>query len=170
MITKLMLAFGAAITLLFALSFLPQQNKHVGIVDAIQMPVYTYAKWVCPRPFQIASVGCQCMPLLTEIIAYPGAFKHDKKQTCEGWVVKLLTEKLCCVALVDVPNARRLPSSCAARRKKLPSASGMNLTIMQQQQGVMTYSHHIRKACLVEVESLLYMNYRCNAYQVKHAR
>ena len=47
-----MLAFGAAITLLFAFSFSPQQNKHVGIVDAIQMPVYTYAKWVCPRPFQ----------------------------------------------------------------------------------------------------------------------
>ena len=31
-------------TLLFAIFFLPQQYKHVGIVDAFQVPVYTYAK------------------------------------------------------------------------------------------------------------------------------
>ena len=123
-----------------------------------------------PEPCRIASVGCQCRPLLTEIVAYPGAFKHDKKQVCEGWIVQLLTEKLCCVALVDLPNARRLPSSYAARRKKLPSASGMNLTIMQQQQEVMTYNYHTHKACLMEVESPLYMNYRCNVYQVRQAR
>ncbi|KAL0037682.1 hypothetical protein WJX77_007480 [Trebouxia sp. C0004] len=32
-------------------------------------------------------------------------------------------------AAADIPNARRLPSSYAARQKKLPSASGMNFPL-----------------------------------------
>ncbi|DBA79583.1 TPA: hypothetical protein ACH3X1_008273 [Trebouxia sp. C0004] len=67
----------------------------------------------------------------------------------------------------DIPKKRRLPSSYADRRRKLPSASGMNLTIMRQQQGVMMYDDVTQKSRLVEMDSPLYMNYRCNANQEK---
>ncbi|KAL0019684.1 hypothetical protein WJX79_007069 [Trebouxia sp. C0005] len=68
--------------------------------------------------------------------------------------------------LQDISRKRRLPSSYTDRRRKLPSASGMNLTIMRQQQGVMMYDDVTQKPCLHGMDSPLYMNYRCNAYQV----
>lgn len=71
-------------------------------------------------------------------------------------------------ALADIPRKRRLPSSYTDRRRKLPSASGMNLTIMRQQQGVMMYDYVTQKPCLRGTDSPLYLNYRCNAYQVRH--
>ncbi|KAA6428202.1 MAG: hypothetical protein FRX49_01798 [Trebouxia sp. A1-2] len=64
-----------------------------------------------------------------------------------------------------ISKKRRLPSSYADRRKKLPSASGMILTIMPQQQGVMAYNAITKKPCLLAADSPLYMNYRCNVYQ-----
>ena len=84
-------------------------------------------------------------------------------------VVLLLTEKPCYLAHADIPKKRRLPSSYAHRRKKLPSAFGMNLTIMRQQQGVMTYDEVTKQPCYLAVDSPLYMNYTCNVYQVRQA-
>ena len=73
------------------------------------------------------------------------------------------------VAFADVVKKRRLPSSYADQRKKLPSATAMDLTIMRQQQGKMTYDPRTQKPRLLDVDSPLYMNYRCNAHQVMHA-
>ena len=41
---------------------------------------------------------------------------------------------------------------------------------MPQQQGVMAYNAITKKPCLLAADSPLYMNYRCNVYQVRQAR
>ena len=46
----------------------------------------------------------------------------------------------------------------------------MNLTIMRQQQGVMTYNEITKQPCLLAVDSPLYMKYRCNVHQVRQAK
>ena len=51
-------------------------------------------------------------------------------------------------------------------RKTLPSASGMDLTIMRQRQGVVTVNDITKQPQLMDVDSPLYLNYRCSAQQV----
>ncbi|DBA83792.1 TPA: hypothetical protein ACH3X1_006319 [Trebouxia sp. C0004] len=65
--------------------------------------------------------------------AEPGSFKDSclqlllaKEKALEQVREKDLLQQR---AAADIPNARRLPSSYAARQKKLPSASGMNFPL-----------------------------------------
>ena len=51
-------------------------------------------------------------------------------------------------------------------RRKLTSASGMDLTIMRQRQGVVTVNDINKEPQLQDVDSPLYLNYRCSAQQV----
>jgi len=76
----------------------------------------------------------------------------------------------CSVAVTDKSKKRRLPSDYADIRKKLPSASGMDLTIMRLRQGVVTANDITKEPQLQDVDSPLYMNYRCSAHQVSCAR
>lgn len=80
------------------------------------------------------------------------------------------TGRPCSVAVPDKSKQRRLPSSYADMRKTLPSASSMDLTIMRQRQGVVTVNDITKQPQLQDVDSPLYMNYRCSAQQVSCSR
>ena len=66
-------------------------------------------------------------------------------------------------------SKKRTLSSYEQRLQHLPSASRMNLTVMGQEQGIVTYDRTAKQPRLQQLQPPLYLNYRCDAYQVRQA-
>lgn len=74
----------------------------------------------------------------------------------------------CCCQEQPTENRTTLQLLYADIRKKLPPASGMDLTTMRQVQGAVVCDDITRQPLLLDVDSPLYKNCRCSAGELLH--